>query len=82
MSPVRWIHCANRGLSNLLSEALGGDDQWLKDLSELKPIMRSEEVISGQKPGLNWDSDFFQDWQDVKVKNKKQLIAFVNQHVS
>ena len=39
VSPLRWIHCANPELSALLTECLGGDDSWLKDLSLLKSIL-------------------------------------------
>lgn len=39
VSPIRWIRVANRELSDLLTESLGGDASWLKDLSLLKQIM-------------------------------------------
>ena len=39
VSAVRWIHCANRPLSDFLTQELGGDNSWLKDLKLLKNIL-------------------------------------------
>ncbi len=36
VTPRRWIHVANKGLSSLISEAIGGE--WIKDLDRLKDL--------------------------------------------
>lgn len=36
VTPRRWIHVANKGLSNLICEAIG--DAWIKDLNRLKDL--------------------------------------------
>lgn len=36
VTPRRWIHVANKGLSNLICEAIG--DAWIKDLDRLKDL--------------------------------------------
>jgi len=38
VSPRRWIHCSNPGLSELLTSALGGANQWMKDMTMLESI--------------------------------------------
>ena len=65
VTPRRWIHCANRELSDLLTSWLGGDD-WLTNLSEISRL-------SGLK-----NTPQFQDlWAAVKFDNKKKLSAWV-----
>ena len=46
VNPVRWIHCANRPLSEFLTQELGGDNSWLKDLKLLKAILSSGDSPS------------------------------------
>jgi len=36
VTPRRWIHCCNPQLSNLISNTLGGIDQWINSLDNLK----------------------------------------------
>jgi len=38
VTPRRWIHCCNPELSNLLSETLGGVDEWITSLDNLKQL--------------------------------------------
>ena len=35
VTPRRWIHCCNPELSELISEALGGNDEWITSLDNL-----------------------------------------------
>lgn len=70
VSPRRWIHCANEGLSKLLTNALGGEDQWLKDLGLLDSITMFAPL---SKDNPCWDRDLFNEWQQVKLNNKKSL---------
>jgi starch phosphorylase len=35
VTPRRWIHCCNPKLSELLSDAMGGMDEWITSLENL-----------------------------------------------
>lgn len=35
VTPRRWIHCCNPGLSNLISETIGSVDEWITSLENL-----------------------------------------------
>ena len=56
VSPRRWIHCANRDLSELLTRNLGGHEGWLKDMTLLENIIlttpHSKEIKC-------WDKELF-----------------------
>merc|ERR1712021_244730 len=39
MGPRRWIHCCNPALSDLLSETLGGVDEWITSLENLQQLV-------------------------------------------
>ncbi|KAH0479064.1 MAG: uncharacterized protein KVP18_002760 [Porospora cf. gigantea A] len=67
VTPRRWIHCANRGLSNLISSTLGSD-QWLKDLRLIQGIENYAD-----------DEDFVAQWKNVKTQNKVALADWVLQ---
>lgn len=67
VTPRRWIHCANRGLSNLISHWLGSDS-WLKELDMAAGLCNHVE-----------DKEFRKDWADVKLENKKRLAKWVGQ---
>jgi len=77
LNPVRWVHCANRALSQLLTEASGGDNKWLKEPALLKRILTSEHMSKNSQSAC-WDPQLFKDWRRVKQDNKHKLIAFVN----
>ena len=38
VTPRRWIHCCNPGLSELLSDTLGGIDEWITSLDNLQQL--------------------------------------------
>jgi starch phosphorylase len=59
VSPRRWIRCANPGLSELLTSALGGNKGWIKDLSLLENIT---VFVEKNKEEKCWDRQFFTDW--------------------
>ncbi len=56
----RWLLACNRGLSGLITEAIG--EGWPFDLDQLKRL----------KP-LAWDSAFAERWRQVKFDNKARL---------
>ena len=39
-NPRRWLHNANRNLSNLITEEIGDESEWLINLSQLKSFVR------------------------------------------
>ena len=67
ITPRRWLHQANRDLSDLISEKLGGSG-WLRDLGQLKKL----------RPLA--DNAAFQDaWMAIKHKNKVRLAAYIKE---
>ena len=62
INPRRWLLKANTALSNLLTDALGGEEQWHRDLSLLS-------LINARKR----DPHFIEEWISVKAKNKIRL---------
>jgi len=38
VAPRRWIHCCNRPLSNLISQAIGSVDEWICNLEHLRTL--------------------------------------------
>lgn len=60
VTPRRWLAHCNRGLNDLLSQAIG--DGWKTDLAELEKL----------KP-LASDSEFQRQWYEVKQANKERL---------
>lgn len=65
ITPRRWLHQANPGLSDLISETLGGD-WWLKNLDELIKLEKSID-----------DPSFVKRWQDIKLENKLRLAQHI-----
>jgi glycogen phosphorylase len=66
VTPRRWIYCANRPLSDLITSALGGDESWLSDLSKLRGLELHKDVPAFQA-----------QWNKVKLDNKKRLAELV-----
>jgi starch phosphorylase len=60
----RWMLKANPGLSDLITEAVGGE--WITDL----------EKLSGLEP-LADDAEFRERWRRVKVENRRRLADLV-----
>eukprot|EP01071_Lankesteria_metandrocarpae_P004198 Lankesteria_metandrocarpae@DN3425_c0_g1_i1.p1 len=65
VTPRRWIHCANRPLSNLISNYIGSDS-WLKELDLSRGLMNHLS-----------DPDLHKEWADVKYQNKCRLAKWV-----
>ncbi|MBF0102539.1 MAG: glycogen/starch/alpha-glucan phosphorylase [Desulfobacterales bacterium] len=60
MTPRRWLLVANPDLSHLITRYIG--DTWPKDLSQLKKLENFLE-----------DTQFLNEWKNVKAKNKARL---------
>lgn len=68
VTPRRWIHSANRELSNLITETLG-EEEWIGDLS----------LVNRLAPQIE-NKDFIKKWILVKHKNKERLAEWVRQN--
>lgn len=64
ITPRRWLHMANSGLSQLISSRIG--NEWIKDLDQLRNIAPSAE-----------DAEFRDRFSAVKLANKKRLAEFI-----
>lgn len=64
VSPRRWIHCSNTGLSHLLQKQLAGTSEWLYDLQGIRMF---EDVKD--------DPDFIEDWRQMRQQNKRALVS-------
>ncbi|HTL48833.1 MAG TPA: glycogen/starch/alpha-glucan phosphorylase [Verrucomicrobiae bacterium] len=60
ITPRRWLLKSNPGLSNLITETIGG--KWVTDLDQLK------KLSSCQK-----DASFRKSWRQIKEDNKRKL---------
>eukprot|EP00917_Polyrhabdina_sp_WS-2016_P016972 GHVP01036688.1.p1 GENE.GHVP01036688.1~~GHVP01036688.1.p1 ORF type:complete len:923 (+),score=120.84 GHVP01036688.1:309-3077(+) len=69
VTPRRWIHCANRPLSELLTE-LVGSDEWIKDLSALRLITEEQSK----------DPYVQQKMKQVKFQAKNRLAKWVKEN--
>ncbi len=64
VTPRRWLHKANPGLSGLITEAIG--DAWITDLDELEKLLP-----------LAGDAAFRERFLAVKLANKERLAAYI-----
>ncbi len=64
ITPRRWLVTANPLLTQLISEKIG--QEWIKELGQIKKI---EKFIK--------DKDFIDNWQRVKLYNKKVLVDYI-----
>ncbi len=67
VTPRRWILLSNPGITRLINENIG--EGWAKDLYRLKDL----EALVG-------DSEFCEQWQQVKNKNKQNLATYIQTH--
>eukprot|EP00922_Rhytidocystis_sp_ex-Travisia-forbesii_P063550 GHVS01094528.1.p1 GENE.GHVS01094528.1~~GHVS01094528.1.p1 ORF type:complete len:968 (+),score=113.87 GHVS01094528.1:38-2905(+) len=65
VTPRRWLYCANRGLSDLISRRLGSDS-WLKEL----------DMLAGLGNHMD-DPELQREWAEVKRQNKIKLANWV-----
>lgn len=63
----RWLQKANYGLSDLITDSLGGDS-WKKDISQINDLLQFKS-----------DPVFHQKWQSVKATNKNNLAQYITQ---
>jgi len=64
VTPRRFVAVSNPGLSQLVTKRIG--DGWLKDLAQLR---RLEPLAA--------DTEFQQQWRDMKLANKRRLAALI-----
>ena len=64
ITPRRWLHQANRPLSELITSRIG--EGWIKDLSQISTLVeKADDVV------------FREEFRRAKRKNKKRLAAFI-----
>ncbi|EZG72982.1 phosphorylase [Gregarina niphandrodes] len=68
VTPRRWIHNANRPLSNLISTWLGSD-AWLKKLELMEGLLSHIE-----------NPELVEEWAKVKLQNKERLVRWIKLH--
>ncbi len=66
ITPRRWLHQANPGLSALIASKAGGPEVFLKDLTQLNKIELSVN-----------DPEFRKAWAEIKLANKQRLANFI-----
>ena len=69
VTPRRWIHCCNPELSDLLSDTLGGVDEWITSLENLQ-----------QLAPYATDKTFQDKFIEIKRQNKAKLKAWIKEH--
>lgn len=68
VTPRRWLHCCNPGLSDLISETIGSVDEWINNMETLRQLdMHSE------------NPDFVNRFIQVKRENKRKLQQWVKE---
>ncbi|MDD4894473.1 MAG: glycogen/starch/alpha-glucan phosphorylase [Candidatus Omnitrophica bacterium] len=60
----RWLHKANPGLSNLITETIG--DKWVTDLYQTQKLLKFTE-----------DASFRKKWEKAKKENKAALADYI-----
>ncbi|CAK7269295.1 Non-essential glycogen phosphorylase [Sporothrix epigloea] len=66
ITPRRWLHQANPGLSDLIATKVGGPELFLKDLTLLNKLELSVN-----------DPAFRKAWAEVKLANKQRLADYI-----
>lgn len=69
VTPRRWLHLANPGLSKLITSRIG--DAWRKDLDQLRRLAPFAA-----------DADFRGEFAAVKRANKERLAGFIRQQLN
>jgi len=69
VTPRRWIHCANRPLSDLFTKHLGSH-KWLTDMTVMKQLIAKKDDAALQK-----------EWMAAKRAAKEKLAAFAKEHM-
>jgi starch phosphorylase len=66
--PRRWIHCCNPKLSKLISDTLGGVDEWITALDNLRQLMPYAS-----------DRQFQDQFIAIKQENKGKLATWIKE---
>lgn len=74
VNPRKWIHCANRDLSNLITEYVDDETEWLKHLNLTRPLIAQIEKF---KNGIVPENSFFGKFLHIRWKNKVNLVKFM-----
>ena len=69
VTPRRWIHCCNPALSDLISDTLGGIDEWITSLENLQQLVPYAT-----------DKAFQERFIEIKRENKAKLKAWIKEH--
>jgi starch phosphorylase len=69
VTPRRWMVLSNPRLANLISSRIG--DNWIKHLEDLRKL---EAFVD--------DSEFRNEWRQVKLDNKRTLAATIQERTS
>jgi len=69
VTPRRWIHCANRPLSDIFSKHLGSQ-KWLTDMHLMKALIKKKNDPTLQK-----------EWMAAKRTAKVHLASFLKSHM-
>jgi starch phosphorylase len=64
ITPRRWLMLSNLKLTSLIAKNIGTD--WIKDLKKLSVLEKFAE-----------DSNFIEEWQTIKLDNKKHLAHII-----
>merc|ERR1712048_1341347 len=70
VTPRRWIHVANRPLSDLFTKELGSH-KWLTDMELLKPLRKKSSDPALQK-----------EWMAIKQQAKVRLAGFLKDYMN
>ena len=68
VTPRRWIHCCDPKLSELISDTLGGVDEWITALDNLRQLMPYAS-----------DRQFQDRFIAIKQENKGKLAAWIKE---
>jgi starch phosphorylase len=68
VTPRRWIHCCNPKLSELISDTLGGVDEWITALDNLRQLMSYAS-----------DRQFQDQFIAIKQENKGKLATWIKE---
>jgi starch phosphorylase len=69
VTPRRWLHCCNPGLSNLICETLGDIDEWISNMTSLRDLAQWAD-----------DKEFVEKFVQVKRQAKIKLKEWVKEN--
>ncbi len=69
VTPRRWLHCCNPGLSGLLCDKLGETDEWLTNMTTLRDLAPWAD-----------DESFITQFANIKKENKLKLQQWVKKN--